>query len=111
MESTTARTSKRGWHLAPAVMALVIAALAGSVSTTPARADENDWNRGRQAQRPDVRQEQYQSRDQQERYQSRDEYGLHSYGAPAYVYAPPPVYYAPPPGPPVIDFVFPLRFR
>jgi hypothetical protein len=108
METATTRASKRRWNLASAVTALVIAALAGGVSTAPARADDNDWNRGHQQERHDVRHEHNRDRD---RDRDREQYELRSYGRPAYVYSPPPIYYAPPPGPPVIDFVFPLNFR
>jgi hypothetical protein len=104
MEPATRRTSNRRWSLAPAVTAVVIAALAGGMSIAPAQAQENDWNRGREVHRRHVDHERWRDRD-------RDQYQLYSYSRPAYVYSPPPVYYAPPPGPPVIDFVFPLRFR
>jgi len=100
MDSAMTRTGKRRWRYSPAVLALVIAALTGGLLTVPAKADDRD--RGRQMERH------HEGRD---RDRGREDYRLHSYGAPAYVYAPPPVYYAPPPGPPVIDFVFPLRFR
>ena len=102
MEPATTRTGNRRWGLAPTVMAVVIAALAGGMSTAPAQAQQNDWNRGREVHRHHV---------DHERYRDHDQYQLRSYSRPAYVYSPPPVYYAPPPGPPVIDFVFPLRFR
>ena len=104
MESATRRTSDRRWSFAPAVMAVVVAALAGGTSIAPAQAQDNDWNRGREVHRHYVDHERWRDRD-------RDQYQLYSYSRPAYVYSPPPVYYAPPPGPPVIDFVFPLRFR
>jgi hypothetical protein len=102
MEPATTRTSNRRWNLAPAAMAVVIAALAGGMSTAPAQAQRNDGNRGREVHRHQVN---------HERYRNHDQYQLRSYGSPAYVYSPPPVYYAPPPGPPVVDFVFPLHFR
>ena len=42
----------------------------------------------------------------------RYQYENHAYyGRPDYLYAPPTNYYVAPPAPPVIDFVFPLRFR
>jgi hypothetical protein len=82
--------------LATPVLAIAIATIIGGASAAPARAQDND--RGRQ-----------ERRQHDNRYHGR-QYDR-SYARPAYVYAPPPVYYAPPPGPPVIDFVFPLRFR
>ncbi len=75
----------------------LMAGLLVAVQAPPAQAA--DHGHGRQA---------HQERG---RHDDRARYRLHSYGAPAYAYAPPPVYYAPPPGPPVLDFVFPLRFR
>ena len=104
MKPASTRTSTRCWSLAPAVMAFVVA-VAGS--TAPAQARDNDERGG------DHREYRGRGGDERhydERRHDRD-YELHSYGRPDYVYAPPPVYYAPPPGPPVIDFVFPLRFR
>jgi len=102
MKPAPTRTDKRRWGLAPTVMAFVIATLAGGVTASPAWSQENDWNRGHQSQRHHYSR----ARDHQ-----RNDYEFRSYDRPAYVYSPPPVYYAPPPGPPVIDFVFPLRFR
>jgi len=92
-------------NLAPPVvapiLAIALAAVIGGASTVPAYAQESN---GRYEQR------QRDNRDHHRQY-DRDRYRSNSYEHPAYVYAPPPVYYAPPPGPPVIDFVFPLRFR
>ena len=101
MDSAMTRTSKRRWRVSPAILALVIAALTGGLLTVPAKADDHG-DRGRQMERH------HEGRDHD---RGRGDYQLRSYSPPAYVYAPPPVYYAPPPGPPVIDFVFPLRFR
>lgn len=103
MEAATTRTSKRRWNFSPAVMAFVIVTLTGGLLSVPARADDDHGrDRGRQMQR---------HHEDRGRPDGHGPYQLHSYGSPEYVYAPPPVYYAPPPGPPVIDFVFPLRFR
>ncbi|PKU23007.1 hypothetical protein CWS72_18365 [Telmatospirillum siberiense] len=84
-------------------MAVVIAVLTGGLLSLPAGAEDgrNHENRGRQMER---------HHDDRGRYR-REDYRLRSYEQPDYVYAPPPVYYAPPAGPPVVDFVFPLRFR
>ena len=104
MEPAMPRSGTRFRKLGPSAAALAVAAIIGAAFTAPAQAQEYNGNRGHQMHRAhDYRHHYYQERD-------RDEYDR-SYGQPAYVYAPPPVYYAPPPGPPVIDFVFPLRFR
>jgi hypothetical protein len=102
MERATTRPSKRRWNFAAAVIALAVATLAGGMSIAPAHAQDRDGDHWREGERHAVH---------HQRDRDRDRYQLHSYGQPAYVYSPPPVYYAPPPGPPVIDFVFPLRFR
>jgi hypothetical protein len=94
MDFATTRTGRKRWKFAPAVTGLVIAVLTGGMLAMPAHADD----RGHDGRRHDD-------------HRGHGDYRLHSYGRPAYVYAPPPVAYAPPPGPPVIDFVFPLRFR
>jgi len=108
MESAMTRTSQRRWTFATVTVALVIAAV--GLPSLPARAEDHDGGRGRQEFREHGGPERYRDHD---RGWDRDrDYELYSYGRPSYVYAPPPVYYyAPPPGPPVIDFVFPLRFR
>jgi hypothetical protein len=95
MEAATTRTS----NSRSAVLAIVVALLTSGLLTMPAQAENHGHDRGHQQ--------------MQRHHEDRGHgnYRLHSYGSPAYVYAPPPVYYAPPPGPPVIDFVFPLRFR
>jgi hypothetical protein len=90
--------------LAPPLAALALAAVIGGASTTPARAQEFDGNRGHQMKRDHDNRHHYRQHDD-------DRYEYHSYERPAYVYVPPPVYYAPPPAPPVVDLVFPLRFR
>ena len=105
MESATTRTSKWRRDLTSAAMTLVIATLASGVPTASAEAQDRDRDRGREYHHHHGGHDHW-------RYRDRDRYELRSYGPPAYVYSPPPVYYyAPPPGPPVIDFVFPLRFR
>ena len=104
MEPAMLRTSKIHRKLAPSAMALVLAAVIGGVATAPVQAQDAYRNRGREIQRGHDNRHDNRRRD-------RDRYELRSYGRPAYVYAPPPVYYAPPPGPPVVDLVFPLRFR
>jgi hypothetical protein len=108
MEPAMLRIGRKCRNLVPSVMALALAAVIGGASTTPTRAQEYDGNRGRDVHR---------GHDDSQRNRQRDR-GQHAYRGedpsddrPAYVYAPPPVYYAPPPAPPVIDFVFPLRFR
>jgi hypothetical protein len=102
MEPAMLRTGWKCRILAPAVAALALAAVIGGASTAPARAQENEWSRGHDSQR---------GHDERHHYRRSDRDSHYYYSRPSYVYAPPPVYYAPPPGPPVIDFVFPLRFR
>jgi hypothetical protein len=100
MKTTMTRTANVRSQIGGAAIALGLAVILGAATTAPARADNDDY-RGRNVERA------HHERDR------RDHRYDHSYGyeRPAYVYSPPPVYYAPPPGPPVIDFVFPLRFR
>jgi hypothetical protein len=105
MKRAMLRTGRQCRKLAPPV-ALALAAIIGGASAAPALAQDYDRGRGYERgydveRRHDNRHHHYRGSDDDSRYYSR----------PAYVYAPPPVYYAPPPGPPVIDFVFPLRFR
>jgi hypothetical protein len=100
MQSAMTRTDNRRRSFSLFVMAFAIATLTGGLLIVPAEARDDHDNRGHQERRHDDH-----GRDR------HGDYRLQGYGAPAYVYAPPPVYYAPPPGPPVIDFVFPLRFR
>ena len=114
MESVRTPTRKRCWSLAPAVMALVIAAVAGGV---PAQARDHDEGGGWQDEHRDhedhgrhLGHDRGRGHDRDDR-DDRRAYELHSYGRPQYIYAPPPVYYAPQPAPPVIDFVFPLHIR
>jgi hypothetical protein len=94
------------------VMALVLAGLAGGIAIGPARAEQDDWNRGRDRGHNDrewrghERDRGWQEQARREEYwreQERREHG--------YVYAPPPVYYAPPPPPAALNFVFPLTIR
>jgi hypothetical protein len=103
MEPAMLRSGRRCRNLAPSVVALALAAIIGGAATAPARAQEYDQG-GRERhweQHDHGNRNHYRESDRDTRYYSR----------PSYVYAPPPVYYAPPPGPPIIDFVFPLRFR
>jgi hypothetical protein len=90
--------------LTPPLAALALAAIIGGASTTPARAQDSDGNRGHQMKRDHDNRHHHRQRDD-------DRHEYYSYERPAYVYTPPPVYYAPPPAPPVVDLVFPLRFR
>jgi len=101
MEPAMLRTGRICRKLAPSVVALALAAVIGGASTAPAQAQDSNWNRGHEVQRDHDNRHHYRRSERDTRYYSR----------PAYAYAPPPVYYAPPPGPPVIDLVFPLRFR
>jgi hypothetical protein len=112
MEPAMLRTARRCRKLAPSVVALAFAVVIGGVSTAPARAQGFDENRGREMHRDHDNREHYRQHDHhRDHHRDHNEYESRSYGRPAYVYSPPPVYYAPPPGPPIIDFVFPLRFR
>jgi hypothetical protein len=88
------RTGDGRRRLAPAVLALTLAAIVGAAWTAPAQAEERD--RGHEVNRG---------------HHHRDWHGASAYVAPGYVYAPPPVYYAAPEAPPAINFVFPLRIR
>jgi hypothetical protein len=97
MKIPTPRARTKNQAIAGMVLTVALAALIGGLSAVPARADNDD--RGRNVQHERV---------QRERHRP---HAAHRYEAPQYIYAPPPVYYAPPPRPPVIDFVFPLRFR
>ncbi|MDR3517913.1 MAG: hypothetical protein P4M00_19090 [Azospirillaceae bacterium] len=97
MTSATPWTSKTRWAFGPAALALVIATLAIGLPTAPAQAQDYYHHERRAPPHYEHHRHPYQP----EPY----------YGPPAYAYPPPPVYYAPPPGPPVIDFVFPLRLR
>lgn len=102
MQSPSPRRGRtyRGFFLGISVAVMTFLANGMSSNSAVAADDRDHGGRGHQM---DHR------RDEGRRYHHDDR--LRSYGQPAYVYAPPPVYYAPPPGPPVIDFVFPLRFR
>jgi hypothetical protein len=102
MQSVTTRTAEKRRKFISVVTAFAVATLTGGLLSVPAHAQDHHENRGRQMER---------HHDDHGRDRHDGDYRLHSYGAPAYVYAPPPVYYAPPPGPPVIDFVFPLHLR
>lgn len=93
MESAMQRSGNSRWNYPMTVMALAMIAVVGGGSMAPAWA-MNDEHRGHAI---------------AHRGHGRSPHVV--YAAPSYVYAPPPVYYAPPPGPPVISFVFPLRFR
>jgi hypothetical protein len=104
MEPAMLRSGRRSWKLAPSVVALALTAVIGATSFAPARAQESDENRGHDMHRTHDNRHHDRQRDD-------DRYEYRYYQRPAYVYSPPPVYYAPPPGPPVIDLVFPLRFR
>jgi hypothetical protein len=101
MKPAMPRTGSKCPKLAPSVVALALAAIVGGAATAPAQAQDSDRSRGHEVQR---------GHDNRHHYRQHDRESS-SYARPAYVYAPPPVYYAPPPGPPVIDLVFPLRFR
>jgi hypothetical protein len=98
MKTTMTRTANVRTQIGGAAIALGLAVILGVAYAAPARADDDD-HRGRSWERA------HHERDRRDRPVYR------GYERPGYVYAPPPVYYAPPPGPPVIDFVFPLRFR
>lgn len=99
-----ARTPQRSGRIARsfgrAALVLALATVIGGAGMAAARADDNNGHR----QGNDHRRAPQRGHDH-----GRDQHRY--YAAPANVYAPPPVYYAPPSGPPVIDFVFPLRFR
>ncbi len=79
-------------------MALALATIIGGAGMAPARAANDNGYHQRQAAHRD-------------HDRGREQHRYYRHAAPANVYAPPPVYYAPPSAPPVIDFVFPLRFR
>jgi hypothetical protein len=121
MKTTMARTPNVRSQIGRTAIALGLAVLLGAAYAAPASADNND-QRGRNDQRDNNQ------RDNNQRY--NDQRGRHvqqaqhqrdqsyhrdnrsySYDRPADVYAPPPVYYTPPSGPPVLNFVFPLRFH
>jgi len=106
--------------LRSAALALILAAVAGSIATGAARADEG-WHRGHER-------HQWRGHEWREHAWREREWRLHhryAYGAPAYLYAPAPAYvpapayayaYAPPPviyAPPAasLNFVFPLGHR
>jgi hypothetical protein len=108
MEPAMLRTARRCRKLAPSVVALAFAVVIGGASTAPARARDVGENRGSEMHRDHDNRQHYRQHDH---HRNHKEYESRSYGRPAYVYSPPPVYYAPPPGPPIIDFVFPLRFH
>jgi hypothetical protein len=101
MRTTMTRTTNIRSRIGGTALALGLAVILGGAYALPARADDD--HRGRNGQRWN---QQHERSDY--RYRDHRSYG---YDRPGYVYSPPPVYYAPPPGPPVIDFVFPLRFR
>lgn len=96
MKTAAMQIKTRYRKLSGIAMVLTLAGLIGGLSSMPARADDD---RERNVQR---------ERSQAPRHLSHRYY---RHEAPRYVYAPPPVYYAPPLQPPVIDFIFPLRFR
>jgi hypothetical protein len=95
MKTVTTQTKTKSARIGGIVLSVMLAALIGGLSVTPARAYDD---RGRH--------------DRGHDRGHRDYHPGYGYGYGAPVYAPPPVYYAPPVvGPPAIDFVFPLRFR
>jgi len=92
-------------------LATMFAAAIGGLSSIPALAIETGDEHGDRQERGQQERDVHQEREQHgytARHSHRRYYGDEE---PRYVYAPPPVYYAPPERPPVIDFVFPLRFR
>jgi len=102
MNTSSAWTGRSYRRLGGIAMIATLVVLVGALTTTPARADDDE--RGRNVQ-------QHQKHDNGRRPAHRPYRYDYGYSQPNYVYAPPPVYYAPPPRPPAIDFVFPLNFR
>jgi hypothetical protein len=98
MEALMTQPARTYLHIGGTVLTVALTALIGGLSAVPARADNDDRDRGRY-------EHQERARDRHHERRAYDQ------APPPYVYAPPPVYYAPPPPPPAIDFVIPLDFR